>query len=284
MEIVNRVARMASLTTKALAGDVNIGLIPTMGAIHPGHIGLIQTARRMSDIVVVSIFVDRLQFLSDEEYRNYPRDITKDVDQLREVEADYVFTPSEEEMYREGFSTYVAVENFGMNLPGLPRDAYFRGMPTSVLKLISIVKPRFMFFGQKDGLQGCILRKMVRDLNLNTEVVVTPVPREASGLAFAARNYFLSGSEKAAASVIHRSLEAAGSLVSEGELQSKKILKQIKSVIDAEPLASLEYAIVAGFDTLEPLNRIEASAIIGVGARIGTTILNDSLFVQAPGR
>ena len=284
MEIVNRVSRMASLSAKFLAGDVNIGFIPTMGAIHPAHISLIQTARRMSDLVVVSIFVDRLQFLSEDEYRSYPRDIPRDVDLLREVEPDYVFTPSEEEMYREGFSTYVVVENFGMNLPGLPRDSYFRGMPTSVLKLTSIVRPRFIFFGQKDGLQGCVLRKMVRDLNLNTEVVVTPVPREASGLAFAARNYFLSDSEKGAASVIHRSLEAAGKLVAEGETQSKKILKQIRAVIDTEQLASLEYAIVADVDALEPLSRIETSALIGVGARIGTTILNDSLFVQAPPR
>ena len=283
MEIVNRVARMASLSAKALAGDVNIGLIPSMGAIHPAHISLIQAARRMSDLVVVSIFLNRLQFLTEEEYQNYPRDITSDVDLLRGVEVDYVFTPSEEEMYRQGFSTFVVVENFGMSLPGLPRDAYFRGMPTSVLKLISIVRPRFIFFGQKDGLQGCILRKMVRDLNLDTEVVVSPVPREASGLAFAARNCFLSDTEKAAASVIHRSLESAGNLVAEGETQSRKILRQIRSVIDTEPLASLEYAIVADVDTLEPLNRLETSALIGVGARIGATSLNDSLFVQAPG-
>jgi pantoate--beta-alanine ligase len=284
MEIVNRVSRMSSLATKITAGDVKIGLVPTMGAIHPGHLSLIQTARKMTDVVVVSIFVNRLQFLSEAEYRSYPRDITKDVDLLRNESVDYIFTPSEDEMYPEGFSTYVQVENYGEKLPELQRSTYCRGMTTSVVKLLHIVKPAFIFFGQKDGLQGSILQKMIRDLNIDTEVVVRPVVRDASGLAFAARNYFLSASQKAAASVLYRSLKAAENAIEEGETQAKKILRQVIKVIESEPQAMLDYAVLADPESLEPLPKVSGKALVAVGARIGNTSLNDSLLVERPGR
>jgi pantoate--beta-alanine ligase len=284
MEIVNRISRMSSISAKILATDVKIGLVSTMGAIHPGHISLIQTARKMTDVVVVSIFVNRLQFLTEEEYQKYPRDITKDVDILRREDVDYIFTPQEEEMYPPDFSTYVMVENFGQKLSGLYRSTYFRGMTTSILKMIHIVKPAFIFFGQKDGLQGAVLRKMIGDLNTNTEVVVTPVVRDASGLAYAARNYFLTEPQKIAASVIPRSLQAAKNLVVGGESQAKKIIKEITSVIGSETQATLEYAVVADPENLEPLTKIQGPALIAVGARIGQTSLNDSLLVEKPSK
>jgi pantoate--beta-alanine ligase len=280
MEIVNRISRMSSICAKILASDVKIGLVSTMGAIHPGHISLIKTARKMTDVVVVSIFVNRLQFLTEEEYQKYPRDITKDVDILRGEDVDYIFTPQEEEMYPPDFSTYVQVENFGQKLSGLYRSTYFRGMTTSILKMIHIVKPAFLFFGQKDGLQGAVLRKMIRDLNTNTEVVVTPVVRDESGLAYAARNYFLTPSEKIAASVISRSLQAAKDLVTGGETQAKKIVKEITTVIGSEPQATLEYAVVADPESLETLAKIQGPALIAVGVKIGHTSLSDSLLVE----
>jgi pantoate--beta-alanine ligase len=280
MEIVNRISRMSSISAKILASDVKIGLVSTMGAIHPGHIALIQTARKMTDVVVVSIFVNRLQFLTEEEYQKYPRDITKDVDILRGEDVDYIFTPPEEEMYPPDFSTYVLVENFGQKLSSLYRSTYFRGMTTSILKMIHIVKPAFLFFGQKDGLQGAVLRKMIRDLNSNTEVVVTPVVRDESGLAYAARNYFLTGPQKVAASVISRSLQAAKDLVAGGESQAKKIVKEITGVVGSEPLATLEYAVVADPESLEPVAKIQGPVLIAVGARIGQTSLSDSLLVE----
>jgi pantoate--beta-alanine ligase len=282
MEIVNRVSRMASISAKVLAEDVKIGLVSTMGAIHPGHLSLIKTARKMTDLVVVSIFVNRLQFLTEDEYNQYPRDITKDVDLLRHENADYIFTPPEEEMYPPDYSTYAEVVNFGEAIPGLYRSTFFRGMTTSVLKLIHIVKPAFIFFGHKDGIQGAILRKMIHDLNINTEVVVTPVVRDASGLAYAARNYFLSEEQKRAAPVIYRSLRAAEAAVAAGETQSKKVIKEITAVLETEPLAKLEYAIVAHPETLEPLTKIQGPVLIGVGAKIGETSLNDSLVVEKP--
>jgi len=280
MEIVSRVSRMSSLATKIAGGECKIGLVTTMGAIHPGHLSLIQTARNMTDVVVVSIFVNRLQFLSEDEYQRYPRDITRDVDLLRDESVDYVFTPPEDEMYPEGFSTYVVVENYGRKLPELQRSTYFRGMTTSVAKLLHIVKPGFIFFGQKDGLQGAILQKMMRDLNIDTEVVVRPVVRDASGLAFAARNFFLTESEKAAASVLYRSLKAAEAAIEAGETQGKKILKEVTSVIEDEPQARLEYAIVADAERLEPVSRVQPRTLIAVGAKIGETSLSDSLLIE----
>src|SRR5437867_2253442 len=273
---------MASICTKALSGDMKVGLVPTMGAIHPGHLSLIQTARKMTDLVVVSIFVNRLQFLTEEEYKTYPRDITKDVDVLSKENVDYIFTPSEEEMYPPGFSSYVAVENYGKKLPGLHRSTFFRGMTTSTMKMMHIVKPAFIFFGAKDGLQGSILQKMIRDLNIDTEVVVTPVVRDASGLAYAARNYFLTQEQMTAAAVIHRSLKAAGDAIAAGEVQSKKILKEVTQIMETEPLARLEYSVIANPDTLEPVNKVEGKTLIAVGAVIGTTPLNDSLLVELP--
>lgn len=284
MEIVNRISRMSAICAKAVSGDVKIGLVPTMGAIHRGHLSLIQTARKMTDLVVVSIFVNRLQFLTEEEYQTYPRDITKDVDLLRNENVDYIFTPPEEEIYPEGFSTYVLVENFGKRLPGLHRSAYFRGMTTSALKMLHIVKPAFIFFGQKDGLQGCILKKMIRDLNIDTEVIVSPVVRDSSGLAYAARNYFLTEPQKGAASVIYQSLMAAEKAFLEGENQSKRIIKEISRVVENEPQAKLEYAVVADPETLEPLTKIQGKALIAVGAMIGNTSLNDSLMVEVPSK
>jgi pantoate--beta-alanine ligase len=275
---------MSSIAAKVLTGDVKIGLVTTMGAIHPGHISLIQAARKMTDLVVVSIFVNRLQFLSEEEYRSYPRDITKDMDLLRHETVDFIFTPPEEEMYPPDFSTYVEVENYGKKLPILHRTTYFRGMTTSVLKMIHIVKPAFLFFGQKDGLQGAILRKMMRDLNVDTEVVVTPVVRDSSGLAYSARNFFLSETQKTAAPVIYRSLQAAANAIAGGEGQTKKLVGEISRVLASEPQAMLEYALIADPENLEPLTRIEQGALIAVGAKIGNTSLNDSLLVEKSAR
>ncbi len=271
---------MSAITTKIMSADVKIGLVSTMGAIHPGHLSLIHTARRMTDLVVVSIFVNRLQFLTEEEYRKYPRDITKDVDLLRHESVDYIFTPPEEEMYPQDFSTCVEVQDFGQKLSGLHRAAYFKGMTTSVMKMLQIVKPAFIFFGQKDGLQGAILRKMMRDLNINTEVVVSPIVRDASGLAYAARNYFLTEPQKTAAAVIYRSLQAAEAMIASGETQARKITAEISRVIAGEPQATLEYAAVADPVSLEPLVKTQGSMLIAVGAMIGNTSLNDSLLIE----
>ncbi len=280
MEIVNRISRMSAITAKILSADVKIGLVSTRGAIHPGHISLIQTARKMSDLVVVSIFVNRLEFLSDQEYQKYPRDIAKDLDLLRHKDVDYIFNPSQEEMYPAGFSTYVELDKLGNQFPELPQGVFFRGLPTSVLKLIHIIKPSFIFLGQKDGLQGAILRKMIRDLNINIEVVAIPVVRDPSGLAYAAHNSYLTESQKTKATVIYRSLKAAEHVITEGEVQSKKIITNITQIIEAESEVKLTYALIMDAKTLEPVSKIQGTAFINVGALIGDTPLNDSLLIE----
>jgi pantoate--beta-alanine ligase len=282
MEIINRVARMSALSAKLISSDVQIGLVTTMGVIHPGHISLIEAAREMTDLVVVSIFVNRLQFLSPEEYLNYPRDITRDADLLSQKNVDYLFSPAEDEMFPRDFSTYVHVEKFGEKLGGASLPAYFRGMTTTNLKLIHIVRPSFLFLGLKDALQGAILRKMIRDLNLGTEVVVTPVARNASGLAHGTRNYLMSEQEKTAAAVLYRGLKAAESAIARGERQSKKLIQEIVQVIGSEPMARLEYTFVADPVTLEPMGKVHDTVLIGVGAKIGANSLNDSLMVEIP--
>jgi len=236
----------------------------------------------MTDLVVVSIFAHRMLFLNEQEYLKYPRDFTKDVDLLSQQKVDYVFSPAEEEMFPGNYSTYIQVEKFGEKLTGSPQPALWRGMTTTVLKMIHIVRPSFLFLGLKDALQGAILRKMIKDLSLGTEVVVTPVARHLSGLAYGTRNIFLTDAERAAASVLYRSLRSAEEAVAGGARQARKIIREIKGVVESEPMAEFEYAFVANPESLDPVGKISGTVLIGVGARIGTTSLNDSLLAESP--
>jgi pantoate--beta-alanine ligase len=204
------------------------------------------------------------------------------VDLLSQQNIDYVFAPSEDEMFPRGFSTYVQVENYGERLLGPEQSTHLRGMTTAVLKTIHIVRPSFLFLGLKDALQGAILRKMIRDLNLGTEVVVAPVVRHASGLACGARNQALNDAEKTAAAVIYRSLKIAEDAIANGERHGKRIIQEITLVIQSEPMAELEYAFVADPESLESLGKLHGKVLIGVGARIGGASLNDSLVVEIP--
>jgi len=282
MEIIHRISRMSAISAKLASSDVQIGLVTTMGVIHPGHLCLIEAAHEMTDLVVVSIFANRLQFLSDEEYRKYPRDITKDVDLLGRHNVDYVFAPQEEEMFPRDFSTFVQVENFGKSFPGVQPPPHFRGLTTTALKMIHIVRPSFLFLGLKDALQGAVMRKMIRDLNLGTEVVVKPVARHESGLAYGMRNFFLTETETLAAAVIYRSLQAAQDAIARGERQAKRLILEITEVIGREPMARLEYAFVVDPESLEPVSKLRGAVLIGVGAQIGNTSLNDSWLAEIP--
>jgi pantoate--beta-alanine ligase len=280
MEIVNRVSRMASISAKLLADGIKSGMVSTMGAIHPGHVSLVQAAREMADLVIVSIFVNRLVFSSEEEFKEYPRDLMKDADLLRQQNADYVFAPGDEDMYPDGFGTSVQVAGTGRRNSGWPDDPASRGLATAALKMIHIIRPSFLFVGQKDAGKAAVLRKMIRDLNLGTEVIAAPVARDSTGLAYSARNRLLSESERSAATVIYRSLQAAARLVCEGETRPKAVIAQVAEVIAEEPKAQLGYAVVLDPETLDPLSRIRERALIGVEARIGNLPLKDSLTAE----
>ncbi len=283
MEIVNRIQRMAAIAAKMVASEVKTGLVSTFGAIHPGHLSLIRSAREMADLVVVSIFVNRLEFATEEEYRQFPRDTTRDVDLLRQENVDYVFVPPESEMYPANFSTYVEVQNLGAELAGLP-ESLLKGTITGALKLLHITRPAFIYYGEKDGLQGAVLRKMIRDLNINAEVVIAPVVREASGLAYSGCNSLLNEPQLAAAAVLYRSLSAAEKAVGAGETQPKKVLAEIARIMGTEPLATLDYACIVDPETLEPEARIERTVILGVGGRVGGISLRDAILIEAPRR
>ncbi|MBM3789936.1 MAG: 4-phosphopantoate--beta-alanine ligase [Acidobacteria bacterium] len=280
MEIVNRVSRMCAISAKLVASEVRLGLVSTMGSIHPGHVSLIQSARSMADLVLVSIFVNRLQFRSEEEYLKYPRDIMKDIDSLSQEKVDYVFTPHEEELFPPGFATYVQVEGMESRVPALQDKILVRGMATNMLKLLHIIRPSFVFLGQKDAIHGMVLRKMIRDFNLGTEIVVSPVVREAGGMAHGVRNLFLTEKQRAAAGVIYRSLMAAEKSIRSGELSVKKVSQEAADVVESEPLAVLEYVLILNPETLEPVARITESVLIAVGARLGGISLNDSIRVE----
>jgi pantoate--beta-alanine ligase len=283
MEIIHRVSRMSAISAKLVSSNVQIGLVPTMGVIHPGHISLIQTARKMTDLVVVSIFISRQFFEREEDFLKYPRDFTKDADLLSQHNVDYVFSPSAEEMYPHDFSTFIEVENFDERVTGVHQPGFFRYTTTTVAKIVHIVRPSFLFLGLKDALRGSILRKMIKDLNLGIEVVAAPVARHPSGLAYGMRNYFLSEPEKEAASVLYRSLKSAEEAIAHGERHAKKLVKEITRVVAGEPLAHLEYAFVADPVSLQPINRLRGTVLLCVAARIGATPLNDSLLAKIPG-
>src|SRR5919205_1084861 len=205
MEIINRRQRMASVARKLRREeDKTIGLVPTMGALHEGHLSLVREARRMCDIVVVSVFVNPTQFGPSEDFNRYPRDLTKDTALLTDYNVDYIFAPPVEEIYPKNFSTYVTVEGLSEQLEGVSRPGHFRGVATVVAILLNIVRPDFAFFGQKDAQQTIIVKRLVRDLAFDTEIVVLPTVREETGLALSSRNAYMSTEERRAATILYR--------------------------------------------------------------------------------
>ncbi len=218
MEIINRRQRMSSVARKIRRDqDRTIGLVPTMGALHEGHLSLVREARRMCDVVVVSVFVNPTQFGPSEDFEHYPRDLTKDTALLTDYNVDYIFAPPLEEIYPKDFSTYVNVGGLSKLLEGETRPGHFRGVATVVSILFNIIRPDFAFFGQKDAQQAVIIKRLVRDLAFDTEIVVLPTVREDSGLAISSRNLYLDAEEQEAASVIHRGLKQAKDSYKKGE-------------------------------------------------------------------
>src|ERR687893_1794123 len=217
MEIINRAQRMRSVSRKMRRDDRSVGLVPTMGALHEGHLSLVREARRMCDTVVVSIFVNPKQFGPGEDFERYPRDLTKDTMLLGDYNVDYIFAPAADEIYPKNFSTYVEVAGLSDQLEGAARPGHFRGVATVLTILFNIVRPDFAFFGQKDAQQTMVVRRLVRDLAFDTEVVVLPTVREESGLALSSRNNYLSREEREAAGVLYRALSQAREVYMEGE-------------------------------------------------------------------
>ena len=282
MEIINRRQRMSSVARKIRREqDRTVGLVPTMGALHEGHLSLVREARRMCDVVVVSVFVNPTQFGPDEDFEHYPRDLTKDTALLTDYNVDYIFAPTVEEMYPKGSSTYVNVQGLSKPLEGASRPGHFRGVATVVTILLNTVRPDFAFFGQKDAQQALVIRRLVKDLAFDTEIVILPIVREDSGLAISSRNLYLTPEEKGSAAVIHRALVQAKHTFKEGERSAARIADVVRSTIETEPRARLDYVSVTDAETLEPLERIdERPTLIAVAAYIGKTRLIDNVILN----
>ncbi len=280
MKIFTKISEIRSEVNLRRAEGKSIGLIPTMGFLHEGHLSLVRESLRKTDCAIVSIFVNPAQFGPDEDFKQYPRDLERDVDILEKEGVEIVFLPDLEDMYPENYRTYVEVHDLQDKLCGRSRPGHFRGVCTVVLKLFQIVKPDIAFFGQKDAQQALILKKMVRDLNLRVDIDVLPIVREADGLALSSRNIYLSTEERNAALCLIKSLKKAEQMIDEGGRESGRIIKAMREVINLEPLARIDYVEIVDLDNLNPLDKIEGEALVALAVFIGKTRLIDNMIVN----
>jgi len=259
---------------RSLSGTV--GLVPTMGYLHEGHLSLIRRARQECDHVVVSIFVNPTQFGPKEDLSRYPRDLDRDLKLIEPLGTDLAWVPTAEIMYPKGFQTWVEVEAMTRPLEGAVRPGHFRGVTTVVAKLFNGVQPDKAYFGQKDAQQAAVLRQMTRDLNYPIEIVVCPIIREPDGLAMSSRNVYLDGEQRKAATVLYRSLSAAKEAYEKGEREAEKLRQVMKEVIASEPLAQMQYVSCADYDTLEELETVAGKALLSMAVFLGKTRLIDN--------
>ncbi len=277
MEIISTVGELQNKIKDWKKEGQTIGLVPTMGFLHEGHLSLVRGARQGNDRTAVSIFVNPKQFGPAEDYQVYPRDFNRDAVLLEKEGVDLVFYPPVEDMYPAGYKTYVEVEDLENKLCGRSRPGHFRGVCTVVLKLFNLIQPDEAYFGWKDAQQVLILKKMVEDLNLTVKIRPMPLIREKDGLALSSRNVYLNSQERQAALVLYHSLELAERLIKTGERQAAKIRQQMIDLISAEPLARIDYAEIVDFETLEPLETVEREALIALAVYFGKTRLIDNL-------
>lgn len=280
MEVIQRIPQMKEVSRKARSEGKVIGLVPTMGFLHEGHLSLVREARKMADIVVVSIFVNPAQFAPTEDFDKYPRDVTRDAELLTSEKTDYIFLPKPEEMFPANYHTYVKVRDLSAKMCGVSRPDHFEGVTTVVLKLFHIVDPHFAYFGQKDAQQLVIIRRMIGDLNLDVEIVRLPIVREPDGLAMSSRNTYLSPEERKAATVLYRALQDAQKRVDEGERKSKALIKEIREIIESEPLARIDYISITDMTELKELKTLKGKSLIAVAAYFGSTRLIDNIIVD----
>ena len=263
-------------------GARSIGLVPTMGALHEGHLSLVRAAKASCDAVVVSIFVNPTQFGPNEDYEIYPRRVEQDCAQLEREGVDAVFLPGVEEMYPQGATTYVDVGKVGEKLDGASRPGHFRGVATVVSKLLHIVDPDRAFFGQKDAAQVAVLRRMARDMHFRTELVACPIVRDPDGLAMSSRNSYLSAEEREQALVLSKALRIIQSRFDEGEREAERLIESGLFVMSYEPTVRIDYLKVVDPLTLEDLHTVEESALVALAAFVGKTRLIDNVILGNP--
>lgn len=257
-----------------------VGLVPTMGYLHEGHLSLVRRARAECDHVAVSIFVNPAQFGPQEDLSRYPRDLKRDLELIEPLGVDLVWIPGVEDMYPAGYQTWVEVEKLSLPLEGALRPGHFRGVTTVVAKLFNAVQPQRAYFGQKDAQQAAVIRQMTRDLSYPIEIVVCPIVREGDGLAMSSRNKYLEGADREAARVLSRALRAAGEVFAQGERRAESLRGAMLAVLAAEPRAQTQYVSCADYESLEELETVRGKALLSMAVLIGKTRLIDNLVVE----
>jgi len=280
MRIIQEIERMQKISKRARQQKKSIGFVPTMGALHAGHLSLIRRARRENDLCVVSIFVNPLQFGPKEDYKRYPRTIRRDVLLCRREGVDIIFTPRAKRMYSDDCKTSVGVRDLSTSLCGRRRPGHFKGVATIVAKLFNIVAADTAYFGQKDAQQALVIKRMVEDLNIPVKIRVMPTIREADGLAISSRNSYLTAQERLDAAVLYQSMRAAKKAVRAGERDTKKIIRQIKKMILKKKSARIDYVSLVDSRTLKALNKVSGDTMAALAVWIGKTRLIDNIFLN----
>ncbi len=281
MNLVRTISEMKVACREATVNKKTLGFVPTMGALHEGHLSLVRASKSQCDVTTVSIFVNPLQFGPTEDLGKYPRTLERDLTLLETAGVDLVFVPSVEQMYPAGAKTFVFVEGYSDRLDGGSRPGHFRGVTTVVAKLFEIVRPDRAFFGQKDAAQVAVLRKMVTDLDMDVDLVVCPIVRENDGLAMSSRNAYLDREQRRQALVLRRSLMSVKGHADKGERSAAKLIEAGKAVIAEEPGARLDYFVIVDPDTLDPVQEVSHGVLVAVAAYIGPTRLIDNISLTA---
>jgi pantoate--beta-alanine ligase len=284
MKVISKASEMQREAEALRRRGKRIGVVPTMGYLHEGHLSLIRIAASRSDIVVLTLFVNPAQFAPGEDYSTYPRDPKRDLALAESAGAAIVFMPEAQEMYPPGYLTYVEVESITKLLEGKSRPTHFRGVATIVAKLFNITKPHVAVFGQKDAQQAAVIRRMAADLNFDVEIVVAPIFREPTGLAMSSRNVYLSPALRAESTVLYRSLRLAEDLIGRGERNASTIASEMMKLIRAQPSAAVDYVSLADPETLGELSTLTpgSSALVSLAVRIGNVRLIDNTLVRIP--
>lgn len=280
MKFITNIKEMRRFSNEARKNGKTIAFAPTMGFLHDGHASLLKKARDMGDVLVMSIFVNPAQFGPSEDYAVYPKDIKRDMALAEANKVDVVFNPAVDEMYPHGFQTYVNTEELSRHLCGLSRPGHFRGVATVVAKFFNIVQPDKAIFGEKDFQQAVIIKRMAQDLNMGVDIITMPTVREADGLAMSSRNSYLNKEERAAAACLYSAVKKARGIFDGGVRNANVILKEARSVIEAEPLAAIDYVKVCDIDTLDDLKEIADKAVLALAVKIGKTRLIDNAILD----
>ena len=280
MKIIHSINQMASVSKRLRADGQAIGFVPTMGALHEGHLILVRKARKENDVVVVSIFVNPIQFGPKEDYRRYPRNLRQDTRLCSKEGADIIFYPQAKDIYPQGYKTYVDVEDLSKVLCGKFRPGHFSGVATVVTKLFNIVNPDIAYFGQKDAQQAIIIQRMAKDLNMPIKIKVMPTVREKDGLALSSRNAYLSKSERKDAAVLYQALNLARDLIKQGNKNSFSIIRKMKQLINKKKSVKIQYISILDLKDLKTLVRIKGKVLVVLAVWLGKTRLIDNLIVN----